>query len=166
MSRIFSSSTLKHSAITRTISSIIHHILSVRASSTLPMMASSLKSPPTVSQTDKRLAVESRLYCMAVMAVITICKKKKLRIRHFPRPKVYLILLEGLMRSLSSYKRYYKSTYQLDDTRIQDDYSGIGTEFCDFLANVLTFRLIKAFDGEHLRKKHTHKNKEGKENQN
>ncbi len=53
--------------------------------------------------------------------------------------------------------RYYKSACQFDDTRVQDDYSVIGTEFCDFLATVLTFRLIKAFDGVRLLEKHTYK---------
>ena len=42
--------------------------------------------------------------------------------------------------------RYYKSACEFDETRVQDDYSVIGSEFCDFLATVLTFRLIKAFD--------------------
>ena len=53
--------------------------------------------------------------------------------------------------------RYYKSACQFDDTRVQDDYSVIGSEFCDFLATVLTFRLIKTFDGEKLLEKHTYK---------
>ena len=53
--------------------------------------------------------------------------------------------------------RYYKSACLFDDTRVQDDYSVIGSEFCDFLATVITFRLIKAFDGEHLLEKHTYK---------
>ena len=53
--------------------------------------------------------------------------------------------------------RYYKSACQFDDTRVQDDYSVIGSEFCDFLATVLTFRLIKAFDGGKLLEKHTYK---------
>ena len=38
-----------------------------------------------------------------------------------------------------------------------EEYSVIGSEFCDFLATVLTFRLIKAFDGQHLLEKHTYK---------
>ena len=29
---------------------------------------------------------------------------------------------------------------------MQDDYSVIGSEFCDFLSTLLTFRLLKAFD--------------------
>jgi len=41
--------------------------------------------------------------------------------------------------------RYYKSTCEFDDTRVHSDYSVIGSEFCDFLATVLTWRLIKAF---------------------
>ena len=42
--------------------------------------------------------------------------------------------------------RYYKSTCEFDETRVQDDYSVIGSEFCDFLSTLLTFRLIDAFD--------------------
>ena len=42
--------------------------------------------------------------------------------------------------------RYYKSACEFDETRVQDDYSVIGSEFCDFLSTVLTFRLIDAFD--------------------
>ena len=42
--------------------------------------------------------------------------------------------------------RYYKTACGFDETRVQDDYSVIGSEFCDFLATVLTFRLLKAFD--------------------
>ena len=42
--------------------------------------------------------------------------------------------------------RYYKSAYGFDETRVHDDYSVIGSEFCDFLSTLLTFRLIKSFD--------------------
>lgn len=42
--------------------------------------------------------------------------------------------------------RYYKSACEFDETRVQDDYSVIGSEFCDFLSTVLTFRLINEFD--------------------
>ena len=42
--------------------------------------------------------------------------------------------------------RYYKSALEFDETRVHDDYSVIGSEFCDFLASVLTFRMIAAFD--------------------
>ena len=42
--------------------------------------------------------------------------------------------------------RYYKSACEFDETRMHGDYSVVGSEFCDFLASVLTFRLIKAFD--------------------
>ena len=42
--------------------------------------------------------------------------------------------------------RYYKSACEFDETRVHSDYSVIGSELCDFLATVLTFRLIKAFD--------------------
>lgn len=42
--------------------------------------------------------------------------------------------------------RFYKSACEFDETRVQDDYSVMGSEFCDFLSTLLTFRLIKAFD--------------------
>lgn len=42
--------------------------------------------------------------------------------------------------------RFYKSACEFDETRVQDDYSVIATEFCDFLSTVLTFRLINKFD--------------------
>lgn len=42
--------------------------------------------------------------------------------------------------------RYYKSACQFDETRVHDDYSVIGSEFCDFLSTVMTFRMLGAFD--------------------
>ena len=42
--------------------------------------------------------------------------------------------------------RYYKSACNFDETRVHDDYSVIGSEFCDFLSTLLTFRLLKSFD--------------------
>lgn len=53
--------------------------------------------------------------------------------------------------------RFYKSACQYDEERVQDDYSVIGSEFCDFLATLLTFRLLKAFDQAHLLKSRTYK---------
>ena len=50
---------------------------------------------------------------------------------------------------------YYKNACEIDETRVQDDCSVICSEFCDFLSNVLTFRLIKAFDKEKLLEKMT-----------
>ena len=52
--------------------------------------------------------------------------------------------------------KYYKSACKLDETRVQDDYSVIGSEFCNFLATVLTFRLINAFDRVGLFEKMTY----------
>lgn len=52
--------------------------------------------------------------------------------------------------------RYYKNACGFDETRVQDDYSVIGSEFCDFLSTVLTFRLLKAFDGAKLLQKTTY----------
>ena len=40
---------------------------------------------------------------------------------------------------------------------MQDDYSVIGSEFCDFLSTLLTFRLIKAFDQAELLENRTYK---------
>lgn len=53
--------------------------------------------------------------------------------------------------------RYYKSACEFDDTRVQDDYSVVGSEFCDFLATVLTFRLLKTFEQAKLLDKMTYK---------
>ena len=46
--------------------------------------------------------------------------------------------------------RYYKSDCEFDETLVQDNYSVIGSEFCDFLSTVLAFRLIGAFDKEKI----------------
>ena len=53
--------------------------------------------------------------------------------------------------------RFYKSACEFDETRVQDDYSVIGSEFCDFLSTVLSFRLIKAFDRANLLEDYTYK---------
>jgi len=53
--------------------------------------------------------------------------------------------------------RYYKHACEFDETRVHDDYSVIGSEFCDFLATMLTFRMIKAFDKANVLKKMTYK---------
>lgn len=53
--------------------------------------------------------------------------------------------------------RYYKSACEFDETRVQDDYSVIGSEFCDFLSTVLTFRIMKQFDRANLLEERTHK---------
>ena len=53
--------------------------------------------------------------------------------------------------------RFYKSACEFDETRVQDDYSVIGSEFCDFLSTVLTFRLIKVFDKANLLEECTYK---------
>jgi transposase len=42
--------------------------------------------------------------------------------------------------------RFYKAALEFDETRVHDDYSVIGSEFCNFLSSVLTFRMIRAFD--------------------
>ena len=49
--------------------------------------------------------------------------------------------------------RYYKSAFRFDETRVHSDYSVIGSEFCDFLATMLTFRLIREFDKVRLLEK-------------
>ena len=53
--------------------------------------------------------------------------------------------------------RYYKSACEFDETRVQDDYSVIGSEFCDFLSTLLTFRLIDAFDKAGLLEDYTYR---------
>ena len=42
--------------------------------------------------------------------------------------------------------RFYKDTPGLDETRAHDDHSVMGSEFVNFLASVITRRLIKRFD--------------------
>lgn len=41
--------------------------------------------------------------------------------------------------------KYYKSACEFDETRVHNDYSAIASEFCDFLATVMTYRLINKF---------------------
>lgn len=53
--------------------------------------------------------------------------------------------------------RFYKSACEFDETRVQDDYSVIGSEFCDFLSTLLTFRLLKTFDKANLMEERTYK---------
>jgi hypothetical protein len=53
--------------------------------------------------------------------------------------------------------RYYKSAHEFDETRVHDDYSVIGAEFCDFLSTVLTFRLLRRFDKVKLLERYTYK---------
>ncbi|MCD7744851.1 MAG: transposase [Lachnospiraceae bacterium] len=53
--------------------------------------------------------------------------------------------------------RFYKTACEFEDTRVQDDYSVIGSEFCDFLSTILTFRLIHAFDKAKLLENMTYK---------
>lgn len=53
--------------------------------------------------------------------------------------------------------RYYKSACEFDETRVQDDYSVIGSEFCNFLSTLLTFRLIDAFDKAGLLEDYTYR---------
>jgi len=53
--------------------------------------------------------------------------------------------------------RFYKSACEFDETRVHDDYSALGSEFCDFLSSLLTFRLINAFDDAGLLEDMTYK---------
>ncbi len=53
--------------------------------------------------------------------------------------------------------RYYKTACGFDETRVHDDYSVIGSEFCDFMSTILTFRIIKAFDKSKLLEKFVYK---------
>ena len=52
--------------------------------------------------------------------------------------------------------RYYKSACGFDETRVHDDYSVIGSEFCDFLSTLLTYRLIKSFDNARVLERMTY----------
>lgn len=53
--------------------------------------------------------------------------------------------------------RYYKSACNFDETRVQDDYSVLATEFCDFLSTVLNFRLLNKFREEKILDNMTYK---------
>lgn len=53
--------------------------------------------------------------------------------------------------------RFYKSALEFDETRVHDDYSVIGSEFCNFLSSVLTFRMISVFDKAKLLEEMTYK---------
>ena len=53
--------------------------------------------------------------------------------------------------------RYYKQTCEFDETREHDDYSVIGSEFCNFIASVMTYKMIKKFDKTKLLEKFTYK---------
>lgn len=53
--------------------------------------------------------------------------------------------------------RFYKSACEFDNTREHDNYSVMASEFCDFLATVLTFRLLNEFDRTKLLETYTYK---------
>ena len=53
--------------------------------------------------------------------------------------------------------RFYKSACCFNETREHDDYSVIASEFSDFLATVLTFKLINFFDKKRLLERMTYK---------
>ena len=53
--------------------------------------------------------------------------------------------------------RYYKVSCGFNDTGVHDDYSVIGSEFCNFLATVLTYRLINKFEQVGLLENYTYK---------
>ena len=53
--------------------------------------------------------------------------------------------------------RYYKDACLFDKTRVQDDYSVIGSEFCDFLSTILTFRILRKTDEAGLLEKMDYK---------
>ena len=53
-------------------------------------------------------------------------------------------------------RRCYKSACEFDETRVRDDYSVIGSEFCDFPATARAFMLIGAFDKARLLEKKTY----------
>ena len=53
--------------------------------------------------------------------------------------------------------RYYKQACEFDETRVHDDYSVIGSEFCSFLSTIVTFRLLKEYEKSGLLRKMTYK---------
>ncbi|MBR6021293.1 MAG: transposase [Kiritimatiellae bacterium] len=60
-----------------------------------------------------------------------------------PPERVYALYEERWLIELVM--RYYKVADQLDETRVHSDWSVVGSEFCNFLAALLTFRLLKEF---------------------
>ena len=50
--------------------------------------------------------------------------------------------------------RFYKQTCEFDETRVHEDYSVIGSELCNFIASVITYRIKKLFDKQNLFKKY------------
>ena len=53
--------------------------------------------------------------------------------------------------------RYYKQACDFDETRVHDDYSVIGSEFCSFLSSVVTFRMLRQFEKSGILQKMTYK---------
>ena len=53
--------------------------------------------------------------------------------------------------------RYYKQTCEFDTTRVHDDYSVIGSEFCNFLSTIITYKLLSLFRSSLLLESHTYK---------
>ena len=49
--------------------------------------------------------------------------------------------------------RYYKNSLELDETRVHGDLSVIGSEFVDFLASLLTFKVINFLDSRKILEK-------------
>ncbi len=52
--------------------------------------------------------------------------------------------------------RYYKSACGLDETRVHDDYSVIGSEFINFFASQISARLINLLDSSKLSEKYSY----------
>lgn len=52
----------------------------------------------------------------------------------------------GKAKWLYSFRDTAKAACGFDETRVHDDYSVMGSEFCDFLSTLLTFRRLKSFD--------------------
>lgn len=53
--------------------------------------------------------------------------------------------------------RYYKSSLEFDETRVQSDEAVIGSEFIDFISVCLTFRIKNLFEKEELLDNRTYK---------
>lgn len=53
--------------------------------------------------------------------------------------------------------RFYKSALEFQEVRVHDDYSVIAAEFIDFLATLLTFKILNLFDQKGLLETQTYK---------
>ena len=52
--------------------------------------------------------------------------------------------------------RYYKNALSFNDTRVHNDYSVLGSEFCDFIASIVSWKLLNKFKDANVLEKMTY----------